>query len=175
MAIIDIVANTECYFASLYQALDTVAREKKYLAFTEAPPVETAYAFYRNIIENKLCQRLAIANGGVVGWCDILPVLGEARSHVGALGIALMPSFRHQGVGARLMKTTLACARERGLSRIELNVRADNVNARKLYERFGFVEEGMYHGFFRIDEQYFDAFGMALCLPHHGYAQEKMP
>lgn len=159
---IDIVSNEECYFDSLYQALDTVSKEKKYLAFTEAPPVPIAYAFYQNIVENKLCQRLAVLEGKVVGWCDILPVLGQARSHIGALGIALTPSARHQGLGARLLAATLLSAWAYGFTRIELTVRADNINAKKLYERFGFVEEGIHRRSFYVDGQYFDAFCMAL-------------
>jgi hypothetical protein len=32
-----------------------------------------------------------LAFGEVVGWCDILPTLGEARRHVGVLGIGVIP------------------------------------------------------------------------------------
>ena len=36
-----------------------------------------------------------LAFGEVVGWCDILPTLGEARRHVGVLGIGVIPGARH--------------------------------------------------------------------------------
>ena len=49
-----IVPLAERHFAGLRQALDVVAREQRYLAFTAAPPVDAAYAFYRDIVEHDL-------------------------------------------------------------------------------------------------------------------------
>ena len=81
---------SEAHFAGLHAALDTVAREKRFLAFTEAPPAAQAFDFYRSIIANDRCQLVALIDGQVVGWCDVLPGLGQARSHVGTLGIGLV-------------------------------------------------------------------------------------
>lgn len=156
-----IVPTAEVHFEGLRQALDTVAREKRYLAFVQAPPPEAAFAFYRNIVAAGLCQFVALRDGVVVGWCDVLPTHGEARAHVGTLGIGLVPDARHCGIGARLMEAVLARARADGLSRIELSVRADNANARALYARFGFVVEGLNRRAFRVDGEYFDACAMA--------------
>ena len=159
---LSIVPTSECHFEGLRQALDTVAREKRYLAFLQAPPVEEAFAFYRNIVANDLCQFVALQDGSVVGWCDILPTHGEARAHVGTLGIALLPHARHCGIGAKLMEATIAKARTKGISRIELTVRADNANAKRLYESFGFVTEGINHRAFLVEGQFHDTFTMAL-------------
>ncbi|MGC3984747.1 MAG: GNAT family N-acetyltransferase [Pseudorhodoferax sp.] len=131
----------ERHFPGLYQALDQVAREKRYLAFTQAPPFDEALAFYRGIVADGLCQCIAVLGGEVVGWCDVLPVRGEARAHVGTLGIGLVPGARQRGIGAPLLKQAIAGAWARGMARIELAVRADNLNAQALYRRFGFVQE----------------------------------
>ena len=40
-----VVATEERHFESLHQALDIVAREKKYLAQTQAPPLAQSIAF----------------------------------------------------------------------------------------------------------------------------------
>jgi len=77
-----IIPTTEAYFEGLRQALDTVAREKRFLVFTQAPPPEESFTFFRNIVENDLCQFIALKDDVVVGWCDILPTHGEARAHV---------------------------------------------------------------------------------------------
>ncbi|HEY2257422.1 MAG TPA: N-acetyltransferase, partial [Variovorax sp.] len=121
--------------------LDAVAREKRFLAFTQAPPVAEAYAFYRATIATGI-GRIASWDGNSVGWCDIVPTHGQARSHVGHLGIGLIPSARHRGIGAQLMHAAIAAAWAKGLTRIELSVRADNANAKALYEGLGFQTEG---------------------------------
>ena len=66
----EIVALSEGLFESLRQALDMVARERRYLALTEAPPAEQAYDFYRRVVAQKLVMSLATEGGAVVGWCD---------------------------------------------------------------------------------------------------------
>jgi len=158
----EIVRLEEKYFEALRRVLDEVAREKRYLAFTQAPSPEHAYKFYRNILENDLIQYLALLDGEVVGWCDILPGQGEARAHVGFLGIGIVPSARHRGIGTALMRAAIVKAWEKGLLRIELSVRTDNVNAKALYERLGFKVEGVNSRAFRIDGQFYDTYVMAL-------------
>jgi RimJ/RimL family protein N-acetyltransferase len=153
------VAN---HFKGLRSALDTVAREKRFLAFTQAPPEEEAFAFYRSIVAGGGYMSVAVLDGQVVGWCDVLSTHGQARSPVGTLGIALIPSARHLGIGAKLMGVTIAAAWCKGFTRIELTVRADNKNAKALYERLGFETEGIMRRAFQIDGAYSDCYSMAL-------------
>jgi len=159
---IDIVALAEPHFESVRQVLDHVAREKRFLAFTEAPSAKDAYAFYRDIVANNHVFSVVLSRGEVVGWCDVLPLHGQARAHIGTLGIGLMPRMRHQGIGRKLIEYTIAKALAKGLTRIELTVRTDNPNAKALYERVGFVSEGLFRRAFRIDDKYYDAHTMAL-------------
>ena len=150
------------HFEGLRRALDTVAREKRFLAFTEAPPEEDCWAFYAAIVANGWCQRVAILDGVVVGRCDVLPVHGQARSHIGTLGIGLIPSARRLGIGEKLMKSAIDAAWATGLTRIELTVRVDNENAKAQYERLGFKVEGLQRRSFRVDGRYADSYSMAL-------------
>ena len=150
------------HFTGLRQALDTVAREKRFLAFTEAPPEDACNAFYTSIIENGWCQQVALLDGAVVGWCDILPAHGQARAHVGTLGIGLIPSASHRGIGAQLMRAALDAAWASGLTRVELTVRVENANAKALYERMGFAVEGLMRRAFRVDCHDGDGWAMAL-------------
>ena len=157
-----VVPTAEEHFAGLHRALDVVAREKRFLAFLQAPPIEESLAFYRRIVDNDLCQFVALEGAQVVGWCDVLPTHGESRAHIGILGIAVVPQARRKGLGARLLEATLAKAHSKGMTRIELTVRADNLNAKALYERFGFVVEGLQRQCFLVDGEYHDAYAMAL-------------
>jgi putative acetyltransferase len=157
-----IVPAAEEHFVALRRVLEIVAHEKRFLAFTEVPSVEESFAFYREIVANGVCQFVAIDSNQVVGWCDVLPTHGQARAHVGTLGIGLLPSVRHSGLGARLLATTVAKAQAKGITRIELTVRVDNLNAKALYEKHGFQVEGVQQRYFLIDGQYYDAIAMTL-------------
>jgi putative acetyltransferase len=152
----------ESHFKGLHSALDTVAREKRFLGFTQAPPEEDAFAFYRSIIAGYGCQSVALLDGQVVGWCDVLPAHGQARAHAGVLGMGLIPSARHLGIGTQLLRATIAAAWARGFTRIELVVRTDNTPAKVLYDRFGFETEGLMRRAYRIDGVYSDLYAMAL-------------
>src|SRR4249920_1135345 len=129
-------------FEQLRVVLDTVAREQRYLALFEAPPPEDAFAFYRSLIAQGQCH-IALEQDSVVGWCDIQSVFGQARRHIGTLGMGLLPAFRHRGIGTQLLSAAISTAWSRGLQRIELTVREDNANAKALYERLGFRDEGV--------------------------------
>ncbi|HEX5395827.1 MAG TPA: GNAT family N-acetyltransferase, partial [Candidatus Limnocylindria bacterium] len=52
--------------------------------------------------------------------------------------VAVAPTARGQGVGASLVRWLVTRARARGAAYLMLEVRADNVPARRLYDRFGF-------------------------------------
>jgi putative acetyltransferase len=158
---VSIVPTAECHLEGLYRAFDSVARERQYLTFFQAPPKDECFTFYRTNVERDLCQYVAV-DEDVLGWCDILPVLGQARAHVGSLAIGIVPQARGRGIGARLMTATIEKAWSKGLERIQLAVRADNQRAKALYERLGFVVEGLLRRDFRVDGQYFDGHIMAL-------------
>ncbi len=158
----EIVPLAEPHFAGLRDALDSVAREQRYLAFTQAPPWEECLVFYRDIVTHDRSHFVALVDGAVVGWCDVLPSHGQARAHVGTLGIGLVTAARHRGLGKTLMLAALGKAWAQGLTRIELTVRADNLNAKALYERMGFQAEGLQLRAFRVDGAYHDLITMAL-------------
>jgi ribosomal protein S18 acetylase RimI-like enzyme len=94
-------------------------------------------------IEHGYPQLIAVSAGQVVGWCDVVPNPRPIYAHVGLLGLALLPEFRRQGIGGRLMRQTLGAARDFGLRRVELTVRESNVVAIEIYKKFGFAVEGL--------------------------------
>jgi len=125
------------------EVLDFVARERRYPALVEAPPLESVKGFVGGIIKAGHAQFVALDEGKTVGWCDILP--GEAAAgtaHVGRLGTGVHPAYRGQGLGQRLLEAAIARARERGLEKIELTVYSSNLAAIALYRKVGFVDEG---------------------------------
>lgn len=128
---------------SFHAAIDEVAREARYLALLEAPPLELATAFVRRNIEKGYPQLVALTDREVVGWCNIPPAAREVMAHVGDLFMGLLPPWRGQGLGERLLRESLAAADDFGYLRVELGVFASNTRAAALYRKAGFIEEGI--------------------------------
>lgn len=154
MAAVEIVPISQDHIESYHRSLDLVARERRYLAFLEAPPLEATRAFVLDNIEHGYPQLVAVSAGQVVGWCDVVPNPRPIYSHVGLLGLALLPEYRRQGIGGRLMRQTLDAARDFGLRRIELTVRESNVVAIEIYKKFGFAVEGLQRNRILVDGGY---------------------
>jgi RimJ/RimL family protein N-acetyltransferase len=152
----------------VWHCVDVVARERAYLGFLEGPPPEESRKFWGDLIEKGFPFEIAVDQGGVVGWCDIAPVPRPIFSHIGSLGMGLLPAYRNAGIGRRLLGAALAQARGRGIERVELHVFSDNVRARHLYESLGFVVEGIHPRRAKIDGQYRDDVAMALVFAPAG-------
>ncbi len=124
-----IVARVGEHIESFYRALDLVARERKYLTLLEAPPLQQTRDFVLASIRNGDPQFVALAEGEVVGWCDIRRHFFPAHAHRGTLGMGIIPAYRGRGLGMRLLQATLDKAFAVGLVRIEFDVHADNARA----------------------------------------------
>jgi ribosomal protein S18 acetylase RimI-like enzyme len=157
-----VVPTEDAHLPSLHEVIDSVAREGRYLAFTRSPPWEQSLAFYQSLLKAGCPYFVALSGAEVVGWCDVSPVMGESRSHIGVLGVGLLPDARHKGVGLRLMEAALAKSWSNGLTRIELSVRADNHNAKALYEKLGFEVEGLLRKASVMGSEVHDVWAMAL-------------
>jgi ribosomal protein S18 acetylase RimI-like enzyme len=121
-----IVPTTEEYFNGFWVALDSVARERQYLAFLEGPPLERFHNFLQENIKKASPHFLALVDGKVVGWCDIMRIDCPIHAHCGVLGMGIVKEHRGQGIGKALMQTTLEKAHSSGLTRVELTVRERN-------------------------------------------------
>ena len=164
MNVVEIVPIAQDHIESFHRALDIVARERRYLAFLEAPPIESTRAFILNNIEHGYPQLVALSAGEIVGWCDVIPKTRPIYAHGGVLGIALLPQFRRQGLGERLIRQSLAAARALGLHRVELTVRENNASAIELYRKVGFAIEGLQRDAARVDDAYENVVAMAVLL-----------
>jgi len=159
----EIVPIAEHHIAGFYEVLDAVAREQRFLAFLEAPPLEQVRHFILNNVNEGYPQFVVIIADQIGGWCDVIPNSRRAvQAHCGTLGMGLLPKLRGRGIGRKLMQRTIGAALEFGLTRVELMVRETNVNAIALYEKFGFQAEGLHRKAVRIDGRYENLISMAL-------------
>jgi L-amino acid N-acyltransferase YncA len=158
-----IVPIAEEHIPGFRAAVDVVARETKYLAFLEAPPLEDVTRFVLDNIAHGYPQFVVLSAGTAAGWCDVIPNRSRAiYSHCGTLGVGLLPEFRGKGIGRQQMRRTIDAAFAFGLTRIELTVREGNVNAIALYKNLGFETEGLHRNAVCIEGQYENLYSMAL-------------
>jgi ribosomal protein S18 acetylase RimI-like enzyme len=143
-------------------ALDAVAREQKFLSFLEAPPLEQMRHFVLNNIKEGWPEFVVLADEELAGWCDVLPNSRKTVSaHCATLGMGLLPKYRGQGIGRKLMQRAIDAALAFGFTRIELTVRETNVNAIALYKNFGFETEGLHRKAVCIQGRYENTLSMA--------------
>ena len=160
---IRIVPTTEAHIEGLQRCVDAVARERLWLGFVEGPPLMQTRAFVDMILRGAGVQFVALDDAGeVVGWCDVVRLDQESFRHGWRLGMGVLPAVRGRGVGRRLAEAAIAAARAKGAERIELEVFASNTRAIALYERLGFVREGVKRHARKLDGEYDDIVLMAL-------------
>ncbi|AXE32724.1 GNAT family N-acetyltransferase [Chromobacterium phragmitis] len=148
-----------------WRVTDSVARERRYLAFLEIPQAASA-EYARSQLASQAPHLLLLDGEQVVGWCDVTPNRLPIYQHGGTLGMGLLPRYRGMGLGGWLMENTLRLAEQRGFRRLELTVHEDNLNAIKLYEKHGFLLEGRKRRAITIDGRCLDVLMMARLTPH---------
>ncbi len=84
---------------------------------------------------------------------------------VADFGMSVAPDWRRRGVGGALVAAAIEAARARGAHKLSLQVWPHNGPARRLYRRFGFVEEGrLRRHYARRNGELWDAIIMGLVL-----------
>ncbi|HZO61704.1 MAG TPA: GNAT family N-acetyltransferase [Gaiellaceae bacterium] len=107
---------------------------------------------------------VAESEEGIVGRLSIARDPHPASRHVADLGLMVAASARRRGVGSALLDQAIAWARTAGVRKLELHVFPHNQPAIRLYEAFGFVQEGYRRQHYRRESGYVDAILMALEL-----------
>src|ERR1044071_5388887 len=98
----------------------------------------------------------------VVGMVSAVTSERPRRRHVGVIGISVHGDWQGKGVGGALMRAIVDLADNwLNLTRLELEVYADNEAAISLYERMGFEVEGTLRQHAFRDGQYVDSKMMA--------------
>jgi ribosomal-protein-alanine N-acetyltransferase len=99
-----------------------------------------AYALRQELETNRLARYLvAQVDAEVIAYAGLWMMVDEA--HITTF--AVLPGWRRQGVGARLLLALLDLGNELGATVATLEVRLSNHDARRLYERFGFRPVGV--------------------------------
>jgi RimJ/RimL family protein N-acetyltransferase len=106
----------------------------------------------------------AFQDGELIGVVGYFTQRGQKRAHKGVVwGMYVRPAARNSGLGTRLIESVVKYARDR-VELLQLTVVSENVEARHLYTRQGFVEYGLEKNALKQDGCYYDEVLMALSL-----------
>lgn len=105
--------------------------------------------------DKKLYYVIEDANG-VVGYAGAWLVYDEGQ----ITNIAIRPSARRQGFGAKLTSALIEECFKRGMHEIFLEVRISNLSALSLYRQLGFTVKGMRKNYYSEPKE--DAYIMSL-------------
>ncbi|MCL2023055.1 MAG: GNAT family N-acetyltransferase [Oscillospiraceae bacterium] len=104
-------------------------------------------------------------DGEIVCVGNISAPSRERIAHQADLGLSVKKAYWNMGIGSALIQVLIDFAKTNGKTEvIYLGVKADNTNARHLYEKAGFTKIGVYERFFKIDGIYYDKIMMNLYL-----------
>jgi putative acetyltransferase len=113
-------------------------------------------------IPDNVYSFVAEFDGKIVGNLGMEIQKNPRRRHVASFGMGVMDDYQGQGVGSALIGAMIELADNwLNVRRIELTVFSDNLSAIALYEKFGFVQEGIAQGFAYRNGEYVDAIYMA--------------
>jgi RimJ/RimL family protein N-acetyltransferase len=110
-------------------------------------------------------EKWDLADGEMVGLMNCWGGTRRAMKHETTLGITVKAGRRGQGIGTKMMLQAIEWARGSGVvKRVQLEVIAENVEAMKLYERLGFVAEGVRKRAFWKQGRWMDSVVMGMVL-----------
>lgn len=127
-----------------------------------SPSNASSYVFFN---ERTMPGDVLVAEmGGVVAGYVKLQHPTSLPSHQHVLevaGMAVDPSHQGTGVGRHLLKAAVRESARRGVRKLSLHVLGPNRAARRLYERCGFVTEGVLRSEFLLEDRFVDDVLMA--------------
>ena len=106
--------------------------------------------------EDKKLYYVIEDTNGVVGYAGAWLVYDEGQ----ITNIAIRPSARRQGFGAKLTSALIEECFKRGMHEIFLEVRISNLSALSLYRQLGFTVKGMRKNYYSEPKE--DAYIMSL-------------
>jgi RimJ/RimL family protein N-acetyltransferase len=94
---------------------------------------------------------VAEANGETIGNVLVSIDRNVVSSHVGTLSIVVAEGWRDVGIGSAMVRAAQEWSARHGLLKVALAVFPDNARAIAVYERAGFVREGLRRRQYRAD------------------------
>ena len=105
---------------------------------------------------------VATVDSQIVGMLDFSAGHRKRIAHTGNFGVSINKYFRDDGIGKILIQTLLNWAAQHPvIEKVNLKVHATNSRAISLYQKLGFIEEGLFRNELKYSNgQYVDSVEM---------------
>ncbi len=139
-------------------------KETKYMLF-EPDERPTDVNITKGIIDRSIngdnLILVATHENSIVGFISIQRGDQRRIRHTAYIVVGIRESFRGKGIGSSLFDKLDSWTRDNNIKRLELSVICSNAVAKHLYEKNGFMIEGIKKNSMIIDGEYVDEFCMA--------------
>ncbi len=105
----------------------------------------SANSFMEELVKDTSVYLVAYDEDKLIGTCGLVTSFDEGE----VLNVSIKKEYRKQGIAGEMLKRLLEEAQAKGIRHFTLEVREGNAPARTLYEKFGFVCEGIRPNFYR--------------------------
>ncbi|MDD5795194.1 ribosomal protein S18-alanine N-acetyltransferase [Clostridium sp. HCP1S3_B4] len=100
-------------------------------------------------LQNPLAKYIVISSDSkVIAFAGLWIVAGEGQ----ITNIAVHPNCRGKGLGNKLMEALINNMNTWNCNSLTLEVRNSNIIAKKLYSKYGFIEEGIRKNYYHNDD-----------------------
>lgn len=103
---------------------------------------------------------VAESDNKLVGYISADRGFVNRIAHSAYIVVGILKEYSNQGIGTEFFKRLDAWAREKKVTRLELTVVCENERAKHLYEKSGFVIEGIKRNSVYVDGRYMDEYYM---------------
>ncbi|MBU7593228.1 GNAT family N-acetyltransferase [Metabacillus halosaccharovorans] len=145
----------------IIHAVAQIIKSGAYIQKESARSLAEEQRFIENMIQLDNMYVAAVLNDEIVGIARVIRGELEMKRHTGLFRTWLVHSAQGNGIGSNIMNYTMKWCRTHQLHKLCLTVFASNDLAHKLYERYGFIEEGVQKEQVKINEMYDDEILMA--------------
>lgn len=104
---------------------------------------------------------IAVEDENIIGFLSAQRGIPRKIKHTAYIVIGIRKNFRGNGIGKKLFLELDLWAKENNVSRLELTVMCTNSIAKQLYEKDGFVVEGIKQNSIFMKGNYIDEYYMA--------------
>ena len=154
----------------LWEFLNTLDAETDCMMYEPGERAErTSLAALREEIQNHVIDGddylcIAVETGKIVGFLQAERGKFNRVRHTAYVVVGILAEHRGKGIGTALFARLEQWAQENRVARLELTVECPNAAAKRLYEKCGFVVEGIRKKSMVVDGRYVDEYAMAKLL-----------
>lgn len=153
---------------SLAALMKTIEAESDFMLYGKDERIQSTQKVRKQIIEWRQSGHstifIAILNGEHVGFMTIEGNAARRAAHRAEICVGVQANARRKGIATKLLQKGEEWAASKNLTRLELPIVENDKASRRLFEKAGYVSEGIRQDSMLINGKYYDEIYMAKFL-----------